>query len=69
AVQGFMPELGLAKENITFVSGIGCSSRFPYYCPSTWCPALRATTAVRRQDLVTIFSHSAQYPVDRGRRR
>ncbi|MFC9246676.1 2-oxoacid:ferredoxin oxidoreductase subunit beta [Streptomyces sp. NPDC057136] len=31
AVQGFMPELGLAKENITFVSGIGCSSRFPYY--------------------------------------
>ncbi|MFJ4825196.1 2-oxoacid:ferredoxin oxidoreductase subunit beta [Streptomyces bacillaris] len=31
AVQGFMPELGLAKENIAFVSGIGCSSRFPYY--------------------------------------
>ncbi|MFD6414773.1 2-oxoacid:ferredoxin oxidoreductase subunit beta [Streptomyces sp. NPDC060194] len=31
AVQGFMPELGLAKENICFVSGIGCSSRFPYY--------------------------------------
>ncbi|MCL6739496.1 2-oxoacid:ferredoxin oxidoreductase subunit beta, partial [Streptomyces neyagawaensis] len=25
AVQGFMPELGLAKENIVFVSGIGCS--------------------------------------------
>jgi 2-oxoglutarate ferredoxin oxidoreductase subunit beta len=31
AVQGFMPELGVAKENIVFVSGIGCSSRFPYY--------------------------------------
>ncbi len=31
AVQGFMPELGLRKENIVFVSGIGCSSRFPYY--------------------------------------
>ncbi|WP_406453613.1 2-oxoacid:ferredoxin oxidoreductase subunit beta [Streptomyces sp. NBC_00876] len=31
AVQGFMPELGLAKENIVFISGIGCSSRFPYY--------------------------------------
>jgi len=26
-----MPELGLARENIVFVSGIGCSSRFPYY--------------------------------------
>jgi 2-oxoglutarate ferredoxin oxidoreductase subunit beta len=31
AVQSFMPELGLRKENIVFVSGIGCSSRFPYY--------------------------------------
>jgi len=31
AVQGFMPELGVPKENIVFVSGIGCSSRFPYY--------------------------------------
>ena len=27
----FMPELGLARENMVFVSGIGCSSRFPYY--------------------------------------
>jgi 2-oxoglutarate/2-oxoacid ferredoxin oxidoreductase subunit beta len=31
AVQGFMPELGLSRERIVFVSGIGCSSRFPYY--------------------------------------
>ncbi|MDX6257964.1 MAG: 2-oxoglutarate/2-oxoacid ferredoxin oxidoreductase subunit beta [Frankiales bacterium] len=31
AVQGFMPELGIAPENTVFVSGIGCSSRFPYY--------------------------------------
>src|SRR5690606_20373683 len=30
-VQGFLPDLGLARENIVFVSGIGCSSRFPYY--------------------------------------
>ena len=26
-----MPELGVARENIVFISGIGCSSRFPYY--------------------------------------
>ena len=26
-----MPELGIPKENIVFISGIGCSSRFPYY--------------------------------------
>ena len=31
AVQGFMPELNIAREDIVFVSGIGCSSRFPYY--------------------------------------
>jgi 2-oxoglutarate ferredoxin oxidoreductase subunit beta len=31
AVQGFMPELGVAREDIVFISGIGCSSRFPYY--------------------------------------
>src|SRR5512138_2706138 len=31
AIQSFMPELGIPKERIVFVSGIGCSSRFPYY--------------------------------------
>ncbi|HLV61307.1 MAG TPA: 2-oxoacid:ferredoxin oxidoreductase subunit beta [Fredinandcohnia sp.] len=31
SVQKVMPELGIPKENIVFVSGIGCSSRFPYY--------------------------------------
>ncbi|MDV6013173.1 2-oxoacid:ferredoxin oxidoreductase subunit beta [Haloechinothrix sp. LS1_15] len=30
-VQSFLPSLGLKRENIVFVSGIGCSSRFPYY--------------------------------------
>jgi 2-oxoglutarate ferredoxin oxidoreductase subunit beta len=30
-VQKVMPELGIARENVVFVSGIGCSSRFPYY--------------------------------------
>ena len=30
-VQKVMPTLGIAKENIAIISGIGCSSRFPYY--------------------------------------
>jgi len=30
-VQKVMPDLNLPKENIVFISGIGCSSRFPYY--------------------------------------
>jgi 2-oxoglutarate/2-oxoacid ferredoxin oxidoreductase subunit beta len=31
AMQKFLPELGIPREKIVFVSGIGCSSRFPYY--------------------------------------
>src|ERR1043165_9431550 len=30
-VQKVMPELGIPREKMVFVSGIGCSSRFPYY--------------------------------------
>lgn len=31
AVQQTMPQIGKNKEDIVFISGIGCSSRFPYY--------------------------------------
>lgn len=31
AVQKTLPELGIPREKIVFISGIGCSSRFPYY--------------------------------------
>jgi 2-oxoglutarate ferredoxin oxidoreductase subunit beta len=31
AVQSVMPTLGIPKEKFVFVSGIGCSSRFPHY--------------------------------------
>jgi 2-oxoglutarate ferredoxin oxidoreductase subunit beta len=31
AMQQFLPELRIPRENLVFVSGIGCSSRFPYY--------------------------------------
>jgi 2-oxoglutarate ferredoxin oxidoreductase subunit beta len=34
AVQRTMPDLGTAREKTVFVSGIGCSSRFPYYMAS-----------------------------------
>lgn len=30
-VQSIMPEAGREKEDVVFISGIGCSSRFPYY--------------------------------------
>jgi len=58
AVQGFMPELGLRRENIVFISGIGCSSRFPYYMNTYGmhsihgrAPAIATGLAVSRPDL------------------
>jgi 2-oxoglutarate ferredoxin oxidoreductase subunit beta len=58
AVQGFLPDLGLRKENITFVSGIGCSSRFPYYLETYGlhsihgrAPAIATGLATARADL------------------
>jgi 2-oxoglutarate ferredoxin oxidoreductase subunit beta len=57
-VQGFLPELGLARENIVFISGIGCSSRFPYYMNTFGmhsihgrAPAIATGLAATRPDL------------------
>ena len=58
AVQGFLPDLGLRRENIVFVSGIGCSSRFPYYLDTYGmhsihgrAPAIATGLATSRPDL------------------
>jgi 2-oxoglutarate/2-oxoacid ferredoxin oxidoreductase subunit beta len=58
AVQGFLPDLGLRRENIVFVSGIGCSSRFPYYLDTYGfhsihgrAPAIATGIATTRSDL------------------
>ena len=58
AVQSFMPTLGLARENVVFVSGIGCSSRFPYYMDTFGmhsihgrAPAIATGLAASRPDL------------------
>ncbi len=58
AVQGFMPELGLRRENIVFVSGIGCAARFPYYLDTYGmhsihgrAPAIATGIATTRSDL------------------
>jgi 2-oxoglutarate/2-oxoacid ferredoxin oxidoreductase subunit beta len=34
AMQKALPEMGVNKEDVVFISGIGCSSRFPYYIDS-----------------------------------
>ncbi len=34
AVQALLPSLAIARENVVIISGIGCSSRFPYYVNS-----------------------------------
>jgi 2-oxoglutarate ferredoxin oxidoreductase subunit beta len=53
-----MPELGLKRENVVFVSGIGCSSRFPYYMNTYGmhsihgrAPAIATGLSTSRQDL------------------
>ncbi|CAM3346732.1 2-oxoacid:ferredoxin oxidoreductase subunit beta [Stackebrandtia soli] len=58
AVQSFLPELGLEREKICFVSGIGCSSRFPYYLNTYGmhsihgrAPAIATGLATSRDDL------------------
>ncbi len=58
AVQSFLPDLGLRRENIVFVSGIGCSSRFPYYLDTYGmhsihgrAPSIATGIATAREDL------------------
>ncbi|HEX5543218.1 MAG TPA: 2-oxoacid:ferredoxin oxidoreductase subunit beta [Micromonospora sp.] len=58
AVQGFLPELNLPRERIVFISGIGCSSRFPYYLNTYGmhsihgrAPAIATGLAATRPDL------------------
>ena len=55
---GVLPELGVKRENIVFVSGIGCSSRFPYYMNTYGlhtihgrAPAIATGLTVTRPDL------------------
>jgi 2-oxoglutarate ferredoxin oxidoreductase subunit beta len=57
-IQGFMPELGLSRERIVFVSGIGCAARFPYYMQTYGmhsihgrAPAIATGLAATRPDL------------------
>lgn len=58
AFQGLMPQLGIKRENTVIVSGIGCSSRFPYYVDSYGmhsihgrAPAIATGVATARSDL------------------
>jgi 2-oxoglutarate ferredoxin oxidoreductase subunit beta len=58
AVRQFMPTLGIRRENTVFISGIGCSSRFPYYMDTYGmhsihgrAPAIATGLAVTRPDL------------------
>src|SRR5688572_18971447 len=58
-VQKIMPELGVKREDIVFVSGIGCSSRFPYYMNTYGfhgihgrAPAIATGLKVARPDLM-----------------
>jgi 2-oxoglutarate ferredoxin oxidoreductase subunit beta len=58
AVQSFLPELGLKRENVVCISGIGCAARFPYYLNTYGmhsihgrAPAIATGLATSRPDL------------------
>ncbi len=58
ALQSFMPELGVPRERIVFISGIGCAARFPYYMQTYGmhsihgrAPAIATGLATTRPDL------------------
>ncbi|MDX1450221.1 MAG: 2-oxoacid:ferredoxin oxidoreductase subunit beta, partial [Acidimicrobiia bacterium] len=58
SVQNFMASMGVEKEKIVFISGIGCSSRFPYYMNTYGmhsihgrAPAIASGLAASRPDL------------------
>ena len=58
AMQGFMPELGIERERLVFISGIGCAARFPYYMQTYGmhsihgrAPAIATGLAASRPDL------------------
>jgi 2-oxoglutarate ferredoxin oxidoreductase subunit beta len=58
AFQAFLPELEIPRENLVIVSGIGCSSRLPYYVNSYGmhsihgrAPAIASGLAASRPDL------------------
>jgi 2-oxoglutarate ferredoxin oxidoreductase subunit beta len=58
SLQLVMPELGLERERIVFISGIGCAARFPYYMQTYGmhsihgrAPAIATGLAVTRPDL------------------
>lgn len=58
AFQSFMPQAGIRRENTMIISGIGCSSRFPYYVDSYGmhsihgrAPAIATGVATAREDL------------------
>ena len=57
-IQGYMPELDIPRENIVFISGIGCAARFPYYMETYGfhsihgrAPAIASGLAVARPEL------------------
>ncbi|HWC33890.1 MAG TPA: 2-oxoacid:ferredoxin oxidoreductase subunit beta [Mycobacteriales bacterium] len=58
AIQGFMPTLGIKRENTVFISGIGCAARLPYYMDTYGmhsihgrAPAIATGLATSRPDL------------------
>ena len=60
--QKVMPDLGVARENIVFISGIGCASRLPYYMNTFGFHSIhgRAPTIAARRSLSSCAAAKVQ---------
>ena len=68
-IQKVMPELNRPKENQVFVSGIGCSSRFPYYMNTFGFHTIHGRApAIVGPDLVKVANVDHESALTRGDR-
>ena len=69
AMQSFMPELGIPRERIVFVSGIGCAARFPYYMQTYGMHSIHGRAPAIATGLSTLAARPLGLGRDRRRRR
>ena len=69
-IQKVLPDLGIPRENIVFISGIGCSSRFPYYMNTYGIHSIHGRAPTLATGLaITCLLYTSPSPRDRTRSR
>ena len=69
SVQSFMAQMGVPRENIVVISGIGCAARFPYYINTYGFHTIHGRAPTIATGLATSRPDLSVWVVDRRRRR